>query len=294
LTQRPLWQKPIAAAIIGAMLAACSGPAGTGQTIVPAPSRSGAAPAVTAKTLKTLTYPEQPAGIIPGGSTASQNLGVANWGVYATTDNKVISVAALSRSGGILWSVDVSAVSNGPSYMLTSLGTSVYESVPNGPVYVAKGPLLDAKYADAFKADAAIFYGAGGTRPPGGPQPALQYKAAVDQPCCNTLPISILGFAFAVSATADAIIVGGLIAVGPIGWAGLALATIALGADLYNEHREYNAHPPETPPGVGDPGGPTLGGPPSGGGGGGDGSGVTRVCVGDESGNVTCWLTFYY
>jgi hypothetical protein len=296
---RKVWQRVVASGILACQLAACSA---TGHSVPQTMSSGGEKLTSAVATLKSLPYSEVPAGAIPATTLGSRNLGIAQWGIFATSDNSVVSVAALSSSNSVLWSVDVTFNAHGVAQMLTSLGTNVAQATASsGVVVYSKGPLLDAQFADAFKADTNAAYGGGGVPPPGGGRQIASTYVPMNGPCCNTLPISMLGFAIAVSATADAIIVGGLIAVGPIGWLALGVATIALGADLWNEHREYNAQPPVTPPGVARPGGPSLGGPnPTGGTGsstGGTGGGspqVTRICVADGDGKVlACYIDFY-
>jgi hypothetical protein len=295
------WRRIVSSAMLASILAGCSG---MQQSVPIGVSSGGERFAATTATLKTLPYTEVSAGAIQGSTPASRALGVAQWGIFATSDNTVVSVAAFSSTNAVLWSMDLTFTSQGLSQLVTSLGTNVaLPSASSANVVVSgKGPALDAQYVDAFKADTNATYGSGPSKPtPGGRQTASTY-VPMNGPCCNTLPISIMGFAIAAGATADAIIVGGLVAVGPVGWFALGVAVIALGADLYNEHREYNEHPP-TPPGGhggGGGGGPTLGPPVTGGTGntggpnGGGGGQVTHVCVYDSAGNnLGCTLTFY-
>jgi hypothetical protein len=276
------------AAVVSLLLPACSGM--TSSTV----PQTGATRGTSSITTKKLTDTYKPFTVVPGG-TAAAALGVKKWGYYAWTDKKTTSVAGLSSTGDIVWEIDVTADSNaGTESVISSAGTNFAQTQRNGPIYMYGRAPNDPKYVQALKTDTSAFTGytgEGGGRPGGGgPLPASAVRQTRSQG-----DVYIAGAAFSWD-LADVIVVAcevGLAAVPVAGWIALGLGAAALAVAVYNTNQE-NTPQPAPGPGYGDPGIPIITPSPGGGGSSGGSGTVTRVCVGDNFGNVTCWYTFYY
>jgi hypothetical protein len=273
-----------AALSLAVIASACS----SGASSVPSPSSSGAASngqltthAVAQKSA-TVTYKAFAVVAAPSGA----QYGIKQWAFYGWSDNKTTSAIGLSASGAIVWEADVvNDTSGNAQSVTTNLGTLIARTTPTAQtVTVYKKNATDTGIAVALRTDMEGYAGYGGSGGrPGGPQPT-----SVARSTSSSASVTLAAANFSLD-LAEVIVtvgeVGTLAAVGPIGWLALGADAATMLYEMYQANEENQAPVGASPGGLGPTPGPSSGG-------GGSGT-VTRVCAGDEFGNLTCWYTFY-